>query len=142
MSIAQNGNTVTVHYTGTLNNGTQFDSSLDKDPINFEIGGGSIIPGFNDSIIGMTAGEKKTFIIKSDDAYGPLNDDAIQMIPVDRFPPDFKAIIGETVAGNSADGQGFMAKIMSVQDETITLNFNHPLAGEDLTFEVELLEVS
>jgi len=141
MSTVEDGNTVTVHYTGTLNDGTEFDSSRNGNPLNFQIGSGQVIPGFNDGVIGMTEGDTKTIIIESDNAYGPKNEEAVQEVTMDKFPEDFAADIGETVTGQTGDGREFVARIISKEDDAITLDFNHPLAGQDLTFEVELLSV-
>ena len=142
MSTVENGNTVTVHYTGTLNNGTEFDSSRNREPFSFQVGSGQVIPGFDTGVVGMTEGQTKTIVITSENAYGPLNEDALQEVPKTQFPPDFPVTIGETVHGETGEGQNFAARIVSEQDETITLDFNHPLAGEDLTFEVELLAIA
>jgi peptidylprolyl isomerase len=142
MNTAQEGNTVTVHYTGTLKDGTQFDSSRNKTPLSFKIGAGQVIPGFNDGILGMTPGDTKTITIDHKNAYGPKIKEAIQEVPKTKFPPDFEVRVGQTVAGQNPNGQPFNATIVSEQSETITLDFNHPLAGEDLTFEVELLTVT
>lgn len=142
MSKVENGNTVAVHYTGTLNNGNQFDSSVGKEPLTFEIGSGQVIPGFESNIVGMTVGETKTFTLEPEDAYGPLATEAIQEVTRNRFPDDFEVKVGETVHGQTQEGVPFSAKIVSEQNETITLDFNHPLAGQDLTFEVELLTIA
>ena len=142
MSTVQNGNTVTLHYTGILNDGTQFDSSEGKEPLMFQVGSGQVIPGFNDGVIGMNIGETKTIVVPHQDAYGPKIDDAIQVVQKEKFPPDFEIRVGETVAGQTQDGHGFNAVILSEQTDTVTLDFNHPLAGEDLTFEVKLMSVT
>jgi peptidylprolyl isomerase len=142
MSTAENGSTVAVHYTGTLNDGTEFDSSRNGDPLNFQIGSGQVIPGFNDGVIGMTEGDTRTIKIESENAYGAKSEEAIQEVTMDKFPSDFSADIGETVTGETGDGRNFVARIISKQDDAITLDFNHPLAGQDLTFEVELVSAS
>ena len=142
MSKVENGNTIAVHYTGTLADGNQFDSSVGKEPLTFEVGSGQVIPGFESNIVGMTVGETKTFTLGAQDAYGPLNVEAIQEVPKERFPDDFEIKVGETVQGQTQNGVPFAAKVVSEQDETITLDFNHPLAGKDLTFEVELLTIA
>ncbi len=139
---AQEGNMVTVHYTGTLNDGNTFDSSEGRDPLQFQIGNGQVIPGFENGIIGMSEGEVKTIHLASDQAYGEVNPEALQEVPKSRFPDDFAPVIGETVSGQTGDGRGFQAKIISEQDDSLTLDFNHPLAGQDLTFKVELVSVA
>jgi len=141
MSTVENGNTVAVHYTGTLNDGTQFDSSRGKEPLMFKVGSGQVIPGFNDGVIGMSEGDTKTVTIAAANAYGQINPQAIQEVNKDRLPPDFIIKIGETVMGETG-GQQFSARIMSEQAETVTMDFNHPLAGQDLTFEIELVSIN
>jgi len=142
MSTVENGNTVAVHYTGTLNNGTQFDSSSGRDPLSFKVGDGQVIAGFDGAVVGMTEGETKTFTIPAEEAYGLKNEDAIQEVNKDRFPEGYTAQVGETVTGQNEVGQSFQATIIAEAEESITLDFNHPLAGQDLTFEVELVSVT
>ena len=142
MSKAEKGNMVSVHYTGTLSNGTEFDSSKGREPLGFEIGGGQVIAGFNDAIVGMVVGESKTFTIPATEAYGLKNEEAVQEVPKTQFSSDFKPVVGGQVTGQNENGQTFAATIVSEQDETITLDFNHPLAGQDLTFNVELMSVN
>ena len=141
MSTAQNGNSVTVHYTGTLNDGNEFDTSRNRDPLSFQLGSGTVIPGFNDGIVGMSVGETKTIVVPHLNAYGPKIEEAIQEVPRQRFPENFEIRVGEMVAGETNQGQPFNAKIIAEQKDTVTLDFNHPLAGEDLTFQVELLSI-
>jgi FKBP-type peptidyl-prolyl cis-trans isomerase 2 len=139
----ENGNKVSVHYRGTLSNGTEFDSSYTRgEPIEFEVGSGQMISGFESAIPGMEIGEKKNITIDSDNAYGSRDEEAIQSIPKGAFPPDFEFVEGATVQGQSPGGKPFLAKICEAGTETVTLDFNHPLAGEDLTFEIELLNIN
>ena len=142
MSTVENGNTVTVHYTGTLNDGTQFDSSRDREPLSFQVGNGQVIAGFDTAVVGMTEGESKTFTIPADQAYGLKNEDAIQEVSKDRFPQGYDAQVGSTVTGQNEIGQNFQARVIAEAEETVTLDFNHPLAGQDLTFDVELVSVA
>jgi len=142
MSTAQDGSTVSIHYTGTLSDGTEFDSSRERDPLSFTVGSGQVIPGFNDNVIGMTVGETKTFTILCQDAYGQSNEAAIQVVSRDAFPENFDFQIGATVAGTGNGGQPFTAKILSEGAGEVTLDFNHPLAGQDLTFEVEVVSIT
>ena len=142
MSTAQEGNTVSIHYTGTLSDGTEFDSSRDREPISFELGAGQVIPGFNDSVLGMSVGETKSFTILSENAYGPRNEQAVQNVGKSSFPEDYEYVIGQQVHGTGNNGQPFLATITSVQDEDVTLDFNHPLAGKDLNFDVELVSIT
>jgi len=139
----ENGNTVSVHYRGTLSDGTEFDSSYGRgEPITFEVGSGQMIAGFDSAIPGMEIGETKDINIPPENAYGPRNEDAIQSVPRTMFPTDFEIVVGATVRGQQPNGSPFLAKILSEEESTITLDFNHPLAGEDLNFAIELMSVS
>ena len=138
---ATNGHMISVHYRGTLIDGTEFDSSRDRgQPLDFELGSGAMIRGFNDAVVGMTVGETKSITLESDEAYGPINPEAFRPAPKEAFGPDFEFVVGDLVQGNSPEGQ-FLAKIHEIQDDTVTLNLNHPLAGEQLTFEINLMEI-
>lgn len=142
MTIA-NGNTVKVHYLGTLEDGTQFDSSYDRgEPIQFTVGAGAMISGFEDGLLGMGVGEKKDLTLGPDQAYGQVNEAAIQVVPRDQFPEDFQFIDGAMLQGQDPQGQPFMAKISGLTDDTVTLDMNHPLAGQTLNFQVEVVEIS
>ena len=141
MNTVENGNTVSVHYTGTLNDGTQFDSSREREPLSFLVGDGQVIPGFESAVLGMQEGETKTITILAENAYGPKNDQAVQVVERSRFPNGFEGNVGESVTGQTGEGQAFRATIVSVEENTVTLDFNHPLAGQDLTFEVELVSI-
>ncbi len=141
MNTVENGNTVSVHYTGTLNDGTQFDSSREREPLSFLVGDGQVIPGFESAVLGMQEGETKTITILAENAYGPKNDQAVQVVERNRFPNGFEGNVGESVTGQTGEGQAFRATIVSVEENTVTLDFNHPLAGQDLTFEVELVSI-
>ena len=142
MSTAKNGDNVSVHYVGTLNDGTKFDSSRDRgEPISFTVGAGQMISGFNDAVVDMNVGETKTITLEPDQAYGDLNPDAIQEFPKDQFPENFEFISGGVVQGQYPDGSGFTATITEVKDSTATLDFNHPMAGKTLNFEIELVAV-
>ena len=142
MSKIENGNNVSVHYRGTLNNGDQFDSSYDRgQPINFTVGGGQMISGFNDAVIGMSVGETKSFTLTPDQAYGQTNPEAIQEVNKDKFPPDFEFIESGQVQGQTEDGQTFSATITEIAETTVTLDMNHPMAGKDLNFEIEIVNI-
>ena len=141
MSTVENGNTVAVHYTGTTE-GEMFDSSRGRgEPLMFEVGTGMVIKGFNNAVVGMTPGESKTVVIPVEEAYGPVNPEAVQAVSKNDFPEDFVAEIGASVTGQ-AGGQNFLASIVAIEDETITLDFNHPLAGRELTFDIELISIT
>ena len=138
---ATNGHNVSVHYRGTLNDGTEFDNSRSRgQPINFTLGSGKMIPGFNDAVVGMTVGETKTFSISPESAYGLRNEEAIQTVPRAAFGEDFPFEVGGVVQGNGPQGP-FLAKIRELQEQDVVVDFNHPLAGEELQFEVEMMSI-
>ena len=135
------GQNVNVHYKGTLADGTEFDNSRTRgQELNFDIGSGRMIGGFNDAVIGMSVGDTKSVTITPDNAYGYRNDEAVQKVPRAAFGEDFQFEIGGTVQGNGPSGP-FLAKILQVSDSDVLLDMNHPLAGETLTFEIELVSV-
>jgi len=140
--LVKGGNTISVHYVGTLDDGTEFDSSRSRgEPIQFEAGSGQMISGFDNAVIGMEVGGKKSIKIPCDDAYGPRNEEAVQLIPRDSFPEDFEFVEGSSVQGQGPDGNPFLAKIISSDNSGVTLDFNHPLAGQALSFEIEVVEI-
>lgn len=143
-NIVTEGDTVSVHYEGTFEDGSVFDSSYNRGaPINFTIGAGSMIEGFETNIKGMSLGQKKKFTISSDEAYGPRDDTAVQEIPKSNFPSDFDFTPGVTVTGSNPTGTGHVnATIISEGEDSVTLDFNHPMAGKDLTFEVEVVDLN
>ena len=142
MSKAKNGNNVRVHYKGTFEDGTIFDSSHDRgETLDFELGSKSMISGFQDNILGMTVGETKAFKVLSADAYGDPNPEAVVTVPKAAFPEDFEFTVGTPVQGTSPMGQPLRAVISEVEDENVILDHNHPLSGKDLNFEVELVEI-
>ncbi|MEN6520088.1 MAG: peptidylprolyl isomerase [Armatimonadota bacterium] len=142
MAQAQQGDTVKVHYTGKLDDGSVFDSSVDRDPIEFTIGEGRVIPGFENGIVGMNTGELKTISIPADQAYGPHRDDMVVEVNKAHLPPDLDAEVGDQLQMRQADGQPVVVIVADISDENITLDANHPLAGKDLMFDVELVEIS
>tara|TARA_R110002110_G_scaffold5712_2_gene29242 strand:- start:101 stop:673 length:573 start_codon:yes stop_codon:yes gene_type:complete len=136
-----NGHNISVHYKGTLVDGTEFDNShVRGQALEFEVGSGKMIPGFNDAAIGMTVGEVRTITLPPEEAYGPLRPDALRPAPKSAFGDDFEFVVGEVIQGNSPDGQ-FLAKIHEIQEDTVILDLNHPLAGEQLTFEIQLMDI-
>ena len=140
--LVESGNTISVHYRGTLTDGTEFDSSHTRgEPIQFQAGSGEMIAGFDNAVIGMELGGKKNITIPCDEAYGQRNAEAVQVVPRDSFPEDFEFIEGASVQGSGPNGQPFIAKIISASDKEVTLDFNHPLAGETLGFEIEVVEI-
>ena len=143
MKTVTSNSTVTVHYKGTLNDGSVFDDSKVRgSAIEVTMGTGRVIPGFESALMGMTEGQEKTVTIAAQDAYGPTNPEAFQTVPHNAFPTDFTATPGETVQGTNAMGQPLVARVVESTDEGITLDFNHPLAGEDLTFDLEVLGIT
>lgn len=141
MRQAKYGDTVKVHYTGKLNDGTIFDSSEDREPLQFTIGNGQIIPSFEQSVVGMNLGELKTISIKSEDAYGRHNDEMVGVVDRDQFPPDVEPKIGQQFKVRSVDGQTSVVTVTDVSGSDVTLDANHPLAGKDLTFDIKLIEI-
>jgi peptidylprolyl isomerase len=139
MPKVKDGDAVKIHYTGSLKDGTEFDTSVGGDPIEFTVGEGKLIPGFEQAVVGMAAGEKKTFNIPFDEAYGPRRDELIVTVDRDQMPPDLNPVVGDDLVMEREDQQ-FRVRVLEVTDEHVTLDANHPLAGEDLSFEVELLE--
>jgi peptidylprolyl isomerase len=138
---AKNGHNVQVHYKGTLSDGTEFDNSRTRGTtLNFEIGSDRMIRGFNDAVVGMKAGETKSVTIVSEQAYGPRDPEATQVVPKEAFGEGFEFKIGEVIQGNGPAGP-FMAKIQEVATSEVTIDLNHPLAGEDLNFEIEVVSV-
>ncbi len=141
MSIAKSGDTVRVHYHGRLPSGETFDSSAERDPLEFQIGSGQVIAGFDNGVMGMTVGEKKTIEIPFGDAYGPRNESMIIDMPKDRFPSDMQIELGMPLMMSDGQGQNLQVSVTSIQEDTVTLDANHPLAGKDLIFDLELVEI-
>ena len=137
------GDSVKVHYVGTLNDGNEFDNSYKRgSTLDFKVGEGQMIKGFDNAVAEMNVGDKKTINIKPEEAYGERKEEAIMAVAKDNFPPDFIAKEGEMVQGRTESGQPINALIIEVQDNDIILDMNHPLAGEELNFEIELVEIS
>ena len=137
---AEKGDTVRVHYRGTLADGSEFDSSQGRDPIEFTIGGGRVIPGFDDAVTGMRVGEARTVTIPADRAYGARREDMVLAVPRSQFPPHITPEVGQQLqlqAGNDV----YVVRVREVTEERVVLDGNHPLAGETLTFAVELVEI-
>ena len=133
------GNRVKVHYRGTLDDGSEFDSSyVREEPLEFVVGSGQLISGFDNGVIGMNQGEKKTVVITSDEAYGVRREELVREYSKSNFPPDFEFELGTPVQTSTENGPLF-AIISSVKDEVIDVDFNHPLAGQNLTFDIELI---
>jgi peptidylprolyl isomerase len=142
MTQAKSGDTVKVHYTGTLDDGTIFDTSANREPLEFTIGDGRIIPGFEKAIIGMSTTESKTIKISCDKAYGPYNNEMVMVVEKRQFPPHITAEVGQHLQIPRADGQTIIVVVANVNESQITLDANHPLAGKDLTFDIQLVEIA
>ncbi|HID32628.1 MAG TPA: peptidylprolyl isomerase [bacterium (Candidatus Stahlbacteria)] len=138
---AKNGDTVKVHYTGRLEDGSVFDSSLEREPLEFILGSGKLITGFETAILGMSPGEKKTIRINPDQAYGPYREDLVATVLRSEFPPSIIPKTGMELIFRQPDGGSLRVKITEVTDDQITLDGNHPLAGKVLTFDIELIEI-
>ncbi|MDO8847043.1 MAG: peptidylprolyl isomerase [Coriobacteriia bacterium] len=136
----QTGETVRVHYRGTLSDGSEFDSSAGSDPLTFTLGEESVIPGFEAAVAGLAVGESATVTIPSDEAYGERHPEAVQNVPMDIFA-DMEPEVGMVIGVQSPDGQQMAATIAEVLDGHVVLDFNHPLSGQDLTFELSLVEI-
>lgn len=135
------GTTVKVHYKGTLDDGVVFDSSEGRDPLEFQIGAGQVIPGFDAAIQEMIVGSSKTITIPSDEAYGEIRPDMIATIPHEQFPEDLKPEVGQTLQLSTPQGQ-LPVQVVEVKEEGVTIDGNHPLAGQNLTFELTLVDVN
>jgi len=142
MAEVKANDTVKVHYTGRLNNGTVFDSSLGREPLEFTIGQKMVIPGFEEGVIGMTVGETRTVSIASQDAYGPYLEDLVGSIRRAQIPPNIDLQVGAMLQMQTPDGGNMLVVIKELTDEMVTLDANHPLAGKDLAFEINLLEIA
>lgn len=138
---AKNGDTVTVHYTGRLKDGTVFDSSANRDPLEFTLGEGLLIPGFEQAVLGMSPGESKTAEVSADQAYGPHREEMVVEIDRQEFPPHFQPEVGQQLQIPQSEGQVARLIVIAVSEQKVTLDANHPLAGRDLTFDIQLVEI-
>ncbi|MFW6138644.1 MAG: FKBP-type peptidyl-prolyl cis-trans isomerase [Spirochaetota bacterium] len=141
MSEAKKGDTVKVHYTGKLEDGTVFDSSEDRDPLKFTVGGGQVIPGFEQAVIGMNPGETKTETVTSDQAYGPYRKEMVIEVDKNKLPQDLDPEVGQQLQVRQQEGQPVPVMVTEVTDSSVTLDANHPLAGKDLTFDIQLVDI-
>jgi peptidylprolyl isomerase len=140
MPHAKPGDTVRVHYTGTLRDGSVFDSSRVGEPLEFVLGKGQVISGVNDTVTGMQVGEERSVTVAAEDAYGPHRTDLTLAVGRDRFPENIEPAVGQHLQMTRA-GQVFRVTVQEVGDDTVVLDANHPLAGEDLIFALELVEI-
>ena len=141
MSTIKDGDTVSVHYTGTLTSGEVFDSSIERDPLKFTLGKGQLIPGFEHAIMGLSVGEKATTNIPSLEAYGEHNPEMVIEVPMNQLPPELDAQVGMQLQLNQPDGQAIPVQITQIEGESVTIDANHPLAGKDLNFDIEVVEI-
>ena len=141
MATAKQGDTVKVHYTGKLEDGTVFDSSEGREPLEFTLGEGMLIPGFEQIVEGMSPGETRTGQISAEQAYGEHDDQMVLEVARESMPEDIEPEVGQELEIQHEGGQSFPVVITEVTDEVVTLDGNHPLAGKDLTFQIELLEI-
>jgi peptidylprolyl isomerase len=143
MAQAANGNIVRINYTGKLADGTVFDTSEaeGREPLGFRLGENQVLPTLEAEIVGMAAGDKKTVAIEANDAYGPHQGRAIQQVERSQIPDDVDLTVGNPLQATGHDGQLVPLRVIAANDTTVTLDANHPLAGHDLTFDVELIEI-
>ncbi len=142
MTTAEKGSNVRVHYRGTLTTGEEFDNSYDRGtPIEFQIGAGQMIRGFDNAVVGMTVGSKKTVTLSPEEAYGDTRPEASTEMPTSAFPEDLELTEGMPVPLATEEGHRLMGRIQAITEETVTIDLNHPLAGQELSFEIELVEV-
>lgn len=141
MQQVKNGDKVKVHYHGKLTNGETFDSSDGREPLEFEVGSGMVIKGFDDGVTGMAIGDKKTINIPYNEAYGPRNPEMIIDMPKDHFPKDMQLEKGMPLMMSNGSGQNFQVVVVEIKGDAVLLDANHPLAGHDLVFDLELVEI-
>jgi FKBP-type peptidyl-prolyl cis-trans isomerase 2 len=142
MAQVKSGDKIKVHYHGKLTSGETFDSSAGREPLEFEVGAGMVIPGFDEGVTGMAVGEKKTINIPFAEAYGPRNPEMVIEMPKERFPADMELEVGMPLGMSDQNGQQFQVTVVEIKEEVVMLDANHPLAGQDLTFDLELVEIA
>ena len=142
MQTVENGKFVSVTYKGTLENGQVFDACDTSRPLEFQAGAGRMIKGFEDAVIGMELFEKKTFTIQPEDAYGQRNEDHMHAFPRSELPEGIEPKVGDTVAFSTPEGRQIPARLVNMDDTTLTFDLNHPLAGETLTFDIEVVGIN
>ena len=138
----KNGSVVSLHYKGTFPDGQIFDDSRSRgDTLMVVVGSGRVLPDFDNALVGMSEGQTKKISLTPERAYGPVDTDAIVVTPKSAFPEDFPFVEGMPVSGQTSDGQVVRAKIVAVDEESVTVDHNHPLAGKDINFEIELVKI-
>ncbi len=141
MEIVQDNNNVAVHYTGTLKSGEVFDSSREREPLEFTVGAGQMIPGFEKAVRGMKINEKKKVTLEPEEAYGDPNPEMVQQVAKNQLPEGLEPFVGQQLSSQMADGQEIIVRVSDVKDDHILIDANHPLAGEALTFEIEVVAI-
>ncbi len=142
MQQVKNGDTVQVHYNGRLTDGTTFDSSNGREPLEFEVGSGSVIKGFDEGVMGMQIGDKRILEIPAEEAYGDRNPDMLVEFPIEQFPEELKPEVGMQLNMTNGSGQVIPVLIAEVKEQSVILDANHPLAGEPLVFDIELVGIA
>lgn len=142
MNQVKSGDKVKVHYHGKLRTGETFDSSEGREPLEFTVGSGQVIKGFDEGVMGMQVGDKRTVEIPVEDAYGEKSEEMVVEFPKNQFPPDLNPEVGMQLMMNNGSGQSFPVVVTEVKEESVVLDANHPLAGQDLVFDIELVEIS
>lgn len=142
MSKPKSGDTVKVHYKGTLKDGSVFDTSEGREPLEFKLGEGQLIPGFETAVEDLTQGNSKTVTIPSEEAYGEKREDLVITVPKNDLPDEIEPEVGMQLQVNQPDGKSIPVRITNIEEESIIIDANHPLAGEELTFEIELVEIA
>ena len=141
MSVAKTGDTVSFHYTGTLSDGTTFDSSVGSDPMEAKLGEGMLIPGFEAALVGMAVGDEKSFTVTADEAYGERQPELVQVLERRMFPDGDTVEVGQMYEITNHKGQPMPVTIVAIEDDDVTIDANHPLAGQGLTFALELVGI-
>ncbi len=142
MANASSGDTVHVHYTGRLEDGTVFDSSEGRDPLEFKLGEGSVIAGFENAVEGLEVGEKADARLDPEQAYGPVRDDLVMAVPREQLPDGMDPDVGDQLAMQTQDGQNVPVTVVDTDDASVKIDANHPLAGKTLIFELELVDIA
>lgn len=142
MAHASSGDTVQVHYTGRLEDGTVFDSSEGRDPLEFKLGEGSVIAGFEEAVEGLAEGEKADTRLEPEQAYGPVRDDLVMAVPREQLPDGMNPDVGDQLAMQTQDGQNVPVRVVDADESSIRIDANHPLAGKTLIFELELVKIA
>lgn len=142
MAQAKTGDTVKVHYTGKLDDGTIFDTSVQREPLQFTIGEGQLIADFEQAVVGMNPGESKIIQIPAHKAYGPHREEMVLVVDRNQFPDDVEPKVDQQLQVQQASGETFVVKVTDVSESSVTLDANHPLAGKDLTFDINLTEIA